>query len=193
MFEWLQSAPILHLALVIFCLRIIDVSFGTIRTISVVEGRIRLSVIMGFFEVLIWITAVSQVIVRIHESPILLVAYAGGFATGNAVGILLERRIAMGTCVVRLISREQGQQVADHLRISGLAVTSFQGEGRDGPNTLVYVIVPRKEVKRVIRVAREVDPDLYYVIERISESGSLRVKLGARPGLHGVVRPRSDA
>ena len=103
--------PVWALAACIFLLRVADVSLGTVRTIVVVHGRIRLSVLLGFVEVLVWITAVSQVILRLRESPVLVVAYAAGFATGNAVGILLERRLALGHCVVRMISRE-GEAVA---------------------------------------------------------------------------------
>ena len=92
------------LAVLIFCLRITDVSLGTIRTIAVVNGRMRLSVLLGFFEVLVWITGISQLIFRLQEHPLLVVAYAGGFAAGNAVGIAVERKVALGHCVIRMIS-----------------------------------------------------------------------------------------
>lgn len=171
MLEWLQTLPVLPMAALIFCLRICDVSLGTIRTISVVEGRVRLSVILGFFEVLIWITAVSQVIARIGESPLFLLAYAGGFATGNAVGILLERWLAMGSTVVRFISMQRGAELAHDLREHGWMVTTFTGQGRDGERSLVYVIAPRKDTARLLQRAREVDPGVFYVVERISELG----------------------
>jgi uncharacterized protein YebE (UPF0316 family) len=176
-FHWLQTAPVPILAALIFCLRIVDVSLGTIRTISVVEGRLRLSVLLGFFEVLIWITAVSQVIQRIDESPLLLLAYAAGFASGNAVGILIEQRIAMGTCVVRFISMERGPLLADALRENGRPVTTFVGQGRDGERQLVYVIVPRKQVGTLLDAARAVDPGVFYVVERVTDLGHLH---GAR-------------
>lgn len=159
------------MAALIFCLRICDVSLGTIRTISVVEGRVQLSVILGFFEVLIWITAVSQVIARIGESPLFLFAYAGGFATGNAVGILLERWLAMGSTVVRFISMERGYELAEDLRSHGWQVTTFAGQGRDGERLLVYAIVPRKDTALLLKRARAVDPGVFYVVERISELG----------------------
>jgi len=177
--EFVQTWPAWGLALLIFGLRIVDVSLGTLRTISVVEGRLRLSVALGFFEVLIWITAVSQVIGGIKNNPLLLVAYAAGFAAGNAMGITLERRLAMGTSVVRIISMELGPEVAERLRALGQLVTTFVGEGSRGPRTLIYATCPRREVHRLIDAARAVDPRLFYVVERVSESSSL----GALP--HG--------
>ena len=98
------------------------------RTIVVVNGRVTLSVALGFVEVLIWITAVSQVILRLRESPVLILAYAGGFAAGNAVGIVLERRLALGQCVVRLISSE-GEKVARILSSVGQVRGVFPSEG----------------------------------------------------------------
>jgi len=68
-----------------FGIRIVNVSIGTLRTITVVQGRLKLSVVLGFFEVLIWITALSQVLVGASTNPVLILAYAGGFAGGNAV------------------------------------------------------------------------------------------------------------
>lgn len=183
MFEWFQTVSVVPLALVIFCLRICDVSLGTIRTITVVEGRVRLSVVLGFFEVLIWITAVSQVIQRIDESPVLLLAYASGFAAGNGVGILLERRIAMGACVVRFISVARGDELADGLRQRGFAVTTFTGHGRDGERQLVYVIVPRTQVQGLLDAGRAIDPGVFYVVERVSELGHLEGAAAAQIGL----------
>ena len=94
----LNDMPIWLLALMIFFLRVIDVTMGTFRTLSVVQGHVKLSVVLGFLEVFIWIFAISQVITRIGEHPLLAFAFAGGFAAGNAVGITLERRIGLGAC-----------------------------------------------------------------------------------------------
>ena len=102
--EFVASIPVWLLCILIFCLRICDVTLGTVRTLSIVKGYLTLAVALGFFEVLIWILAVSQVITRINESIFLALSFAGGFAAGNAVGILVERRLAMGTSVVRILS-----------------------------------------------------------------------------------------
>ena len=115
--QLLENLPVWLLAVVVFSLRIVDVSLGTVRTIAVVQGWIKLSVVLGFFELLIWIAAVSQVIARVKEQPILMLAFAGGFAAGNAAGILLERVLALGTCVVRIVSADK--ENADKSTIAG--------------------------------------------------------------------------
>lgn len=168
--EFIQSMPVYLLAMLIFGLRIIDVSIGTVRTLAIVEGRLNLSVALGFCEVLVWILAVSQVISRIHESPFLPVFYAAGFAAGNASGILLEKRLAIGSVVLRIISTH-GDQVAEALRQTGQVVTTFPGQGRDGPTTLVYAFCPRKLAPQLITIAQGVDPDLFFVTERSNAWG----------------------
>ncbi|MGB6001136.1 MAG: DUF5698 domain-containing protein, partial [Thermoanaerobaculia bacterium] len=84
--EWIATIPVWLLCILIFVLRICDVTLGTVRTVSIVKGYLTLAVVLGFFEVMIWILAVSQVISRINESIFLAIAFAGGFAAGNAVG-----------------------------------------------------------------------------------------------------------
>jgi uncharacterized protein YebE (UPF0316 family) len=170
MMEWVASIPVWLLCLVIFVLRICDVTLGTVRTVSIVKGYLTLAAALGFFEVLIWILAVSQVITRIEESIFLALAFAGGFAAGNAVGILVERRLAMGTSVVRILSSTHGRQIADALRAEGLDVALFNGEGPEGPVSLVYAVAPRRRARNVLQRARSIDPVLLYVSEPAHES-----------------------
>jgi uncharacterized protein YebE (UPF0316 family) len=173
MIDLLSAMPVWALAITIFCCRVTDVSLGTVRTLFVVQGRLAVSVLIGFVEVLLWVTAVTQVIVRVHESPVLVVAFAGGFAAGNAVGILIERKLAFGTCVLRMIVKEKGDEVAVALREIGHIVTTFDGEGRDGNRKLVYTTCPRRELKRVIDIAKGFDTELFYVVDRFSQSGHI--------------------
>jgi uncharacterized protein YebE (UPF0316 family) len=170
MMEWVASIPVWLLCIVIFVLRICDVTLGTVRTVAIVKGRITVAAFLGFFEVLIWILAVSQVITRINESMFLALAFAGGFATGNAVGILIERKLAMGTAVIRIISTTHGTEIARAIREDGHDVAVFEGEGADGAVTLVYAVAPRRQTRRMLQRARSIDPSLLYVSEPAHES-----------------------
>jgi uncharacterized protein YebE (UPF0316 family) len=161
--------PVWALAALIFFLRVADVSVGTMRTIVVVNGRIRLSVLLGFIEVLLWITAISQVILRLHESALLVFAYAGGFAAGNAVGIVLERRLALGQCVVRMISKE-GDQVARVLSSIGKVRGVFLSEMGGSSTRLVFATLARSELPEAIRRVKTVDPDVFYAVDRFSQT-----------------------
>ena len=82
--------------MMIFLARVIDVSLGTMRTLSTIQGRTQLAFLLGLTEVSIWLFVISAVVRSIPDRPILGLFYALGFATGNVVGILLERKIAFG-------------------------------------------------------------------------------------------------
>lgn len=171
--ESLASLPVWVLGLLVFSLRIVDVSMGTVRTLAVVAGHIRLSVMLGFFEVLVWVFAISQVIQSAARNPLILLMYAGGFAAGNAVGILVERRLALGRRVLRIIS-SRGEAIAEALREAGQPVTIFRGEGRDGERILLYLLCERRDVTRWVELARELDPPMFFVVEPAFESSMLQ-------------------
>lgn len=160
----------LFLCLLIFTARVCDVSLGTLRVIMVTQGRRLLAASLGFFEVLIWVMAVSKVMQNLNR-PIYAVAYAGGFACGNYVGLTLERWVAFGHQVVRVFSR-QGEEVAERLRALRFRVTLFEGCGRDGPVHMLYTETERREVPRLLCEARRIDPRCYYVVDDIRVASS---------------------
>jgi uncharacterized protein YebE (UPF0316 family) len=158
--------------LVVFFARAVDVALGTMRTISVVNGRLRLAVALAFFEVMLWGVAVGELITRLRDQPWLLFAFAGGVAAGSATGITIERRLALGTCVVRIIASAKGQEIAERLRELGQGVTTFQGEGRDGPRTLIYAHCPRRDLRSLLEAARAIEPNVFHAVEPASASSS---------------------
>jgi uncharacterized protein YebE (UPF0316 family) len=109
--------------LAIFALRIVDVSLSTIRIVLAVRGHKYVVPFIGFFEVLIWVFAVGHAI-RFLDSPLHLLGYAGGFATGSIVGLLIEERLAIGYASIRVVSRHAGVEMADALRSRGFGVTA---------------------------------------------------------------------
>ena len=157
----LWSVTAISLAIVLA--RLIDVSLGTFRTVAVVQGRRGLAWILGFFEVLTWVLVVSEVLATVKDHTWFAIPYAVGFATGNYVGIMVEARLALGRQVVRIFSKD-GARLAAALREANFGVTEFDGRGKDGPVTMLFVEVERKTVGEIVRRAREVDPRCYYTV-----------------------------
>lgn len=188
--DQLAHLPILALAPAIFFCRVLDVSIGTLRTISVVQGRTRLAVALGFFEVLLWVAAVSQVMARLDDSPLLLVAYAGGFATGNAIGIALDRRLALGNIVVRLITHGDGPAMAEALRAHGQAVTTFEGLGRDGPVSMLWVVCARRAMQAVIDTARQQDPEVFFASEPVAATRTGAIPIPQDTGWRAILKKK---
>ncbi len=187
--EFFLGLSVWIVAVAVFGLRIVDVTLGTLRTIMVVQGRVMLAVFIGFFEVLIWVAVVSEVIVRVQDNPVLLVAYAAGFGMGNACGIMVERWIGLGTCVIRMITGGDGVAVAKAIRMNGYEATAFPGTGSTGPRTLVFTTCPRRAVDDVVEDVAGVDPEIFYTVERFSQTA----QVGPLPhptGWRGVLKKK---
>jgi uncharacterized protein YebE (UPF0316 family) len=151
--------------LVIFGLRIIDVSMSTVRIVLAVRGYKFVTPFIGFFEVLIWVFAVGNAI-RFLDSPLHLLGYAGGFATGNVVGLLIEEKLAIGYATIRIVSTHVGVELADALRSLGFGVTEFSGQGRDGRVEVVYTVCKRRDALAVMREVDRWDPHAFITVEQ---------------------------
>lgn len=154
------------LPLLVFLARLIDVSLGTLRIIFISRGKKYLAPLLGFVEVLIWITVVSQ-IVGSARSIIAYLAYAAGFAVGSYVGMLIEERLAIGTLVIRVILPNEGKDLVNRLRETGYGATYVNGHGASGPVVLIFTVVMRKELERVIAIIQEIHPKAFFTVEEL--------------------------
>ncbi len=156
----------LVLPLAIFCARIADVSLGTLRIMFVSKGMRTVAPIIGFFEVFIWILAISRIFQNL-DNWVAYIAYAGGFATGNYLGMLLEERLAIGHEMIRIITKTEADELVELLRDKGFGVTSISATGVEGDVGVVYVIVKRRMVEEVLGLIKTKNPMALYTIESI--------------------------
>ena len=163
--DFLQSVPPLLLGIAIFFLRIVDVSVGTMKTISVIQGRTWSAVLLGFFEVLVWVVVVAQVVVRIETEPWLAPFYAGGYASGVGVGMLIERRLSQGRYLIRLITQSRSAEIAEAVGARGRVLGSFPGATVEGTATLIFISALGRRVPEVVEAVRAADPDVFYTVE----------------------------
>ncbi len=157
---------VLATGVIIFIARVCDVSIGTLRTIITVQGRTVIAFFLALFEITIWILVASKVINQIHDQPILVVFYAFGFATGNVVGILVERKLALGIIILKVITRTAGKEISESLRQKGQAVTVFIGEGLKGPVTELYIACRRRDLPWILPEVQSFDQNAFYIIEQ---------------------------
>jgi uncharacterized protein YebE (UPF0316 family) len=150
--------------IIIFMLRIGDVSLATLRILLSMRNVRVLVPVLGFFEVLIWIFAVGNAIRNLHSGWHLM-GYAGGFAAGSLVGLWLEEKLAIGVAMIRVVSRHGGVELAEALRDRGFGVTEYGGQGRDGNVEIVDTLVRRREIASVLREVDRWDPDAFVMIE----------------------------
>ena len=150
----------------IFVARILDVTFQTIRIMFVARGMKLLAPALGFLEVFIWLLAIGLIMQNL-TNPLNYIAYCAGFATGNFFGIVIENRIAMGVNMIRVITKKEASELVEHLRKTGLSVTSIDAEGNSGPVKVFFTVVKRKNIKNVVNTILVFNPNAFYTIEEI--------------------------
>ncbi|MFN3309551.1 MAG: DUF2179 domain-containing protein [Anaerolineales bacterium] len=154
------------LPLLIFLARISDVTLMTLRIVFSAQGRRSLAPLVGFFEVLIWILAISQ-IMRNLTNPLTYIAYASGFAAGNYMGLLIEQKLAIGMVAVRVFLKRDCDRLMEKLSENGFGVTKLPAMGTQGSIDILYTLIPRRSLKQVVDLIRELDPKIFFAVEEI--------------------------
>lgn len=150
----------------IFSLRVVDMTLDTLRMLMVLRGRRLPAWVLGFFQALVFVLAISTVLQGL-DNPLYLVGYAAGFASGNVVGMLIEERIALGHIHLRVISSRRGDAIAERLREDGYAVTQISARGREGMVMVLTLDVLRKNIARVRAIVQSVDENAFLTSEDV--------------------------
>jgi uncharacterized protein YebE (UPF0316 family) len=154
------------LPLLIFCFRIGDVSLGTIRVIFISKGLKYIAPVIGFFEVIIYLVAIGQVMNNM-TNPVLYIAYGGGFAAGTFIGMKVEEKISLGTLVVRIITPEDPGDLVFYLRQRSFGVTIAEGEGSKGKVRIILSVIKRQSLEEVIQGIQRYLPKAFYSVEEV--------------------------
>jgi uncharacterized protein YebE (UPF0316 family) len=168
-FMTLPETPIytwIILPMLIMFARVVDVTIGTLRIIFIAKRKIILAPVLGFFEVLIWLLAIQQIFKNLSNVAC-YIAYAGGFGLGNYIGMVIEKRLALGLEMIRIITKSDSTELIKHLKNFGNGITIVDGNGSNGPVKIIFTVIPRKKMKAVIMLVNNIEPSAYYTIENI--------------------------
>jgi len=160
--EW----PIWVGASLIFVARVFDVTMGTLRISFISKGEKTVAPLFAFFEMLIWLFAITQIVQNLTNVAYYL-AFAGGFATGVFTGMLLEERLAIGSRVIRVITGKDAAALIEALRSAGFGVTNVGADGNSGPVNLLFSVVKRPDIPQYVGLVQEFNPHAFYSIEDI--------------------------
>jgi uncharacterized protein YebE (UPF0316 family) len=155
-------------ALGIFFAELCVVTISTLRIIFIARGRRWLAPVLGFFEILIWLFAITQ-IMRNLEDFWCFTAFAAGFTVGNFLGMHIEQRLAMGMVIVRIFTHRDAAALTAELRGAGFGYTSVNGEGATGPVRVIMTVVKRRQLAEVLRLIEDCDPGAFYAIDDLQE------------------------
>lgn len=156
------------LPLIIFVSRVGDVTLGTMRHVLMARGQKKVAPILGFFEVLIWIIVVSQIMKQANNFAC-YIGWAGGFAMGNFIGLLIEERIALGLQIIRIISHQDCEELIHKLQDANHGTTVIDAKGAKGPVKVILTVVKRKNIDPIINIIEKFNPDAFYSIEDIRD------------------------
>lgn len=151
--------------LIIFCLRIFDVSFSTMRIILSVRNARWIVPVLAFFEVAIWLTAAGNAI-RHLSSPLHVLGYTAGFAAGTWVGLWIEQKLAFGWASLQVVSREAGAALAASLRDRGYGVTELSARDDDRHVDVVQAILKRRALPIALAAIERCDPDAFVMVDQ---------------------------
>ena len=154
------------LPLLIFAARVFDVTLGTLRIIFTSRGLRNLAPVLGFVETFVWILAVSS-LVKSATNFVAYFGYAGGFAMGTLVGMMIENKLAVGTITIRAIIRRDPAELIESLADAGFGVTTVDGHGATGDVKVIYSIVKRSDLPAVIEIFHRTLPGAFLSVEEV--------------------------
>ena len=152
------------LPFLIFLARMCDVTLGTLRNVFISKGLRRIVPVLGFFEVLIWLVSIRQ-IMKYLDNPMCYVGFAGGFSMGTYVGMLIERRLALGMQVLRIITDKESRPLIETFQKNNIGVTIIDGHGAKGPVKIILTIIKRTDIEMVLQMIKLHCPQAFYSIE----------------------------
>ncbi|MFA0961702.1 DUF2179 domain-containing protein [Roseivirga sp. BDSF3-8] len=163
-----ETFSFIILPILVFLARICDVSISTLRIIFVLNSRKGTATILGFFESLIWLVAIGQIFQHINN-PVTYIAYAGGFATGTLVGMLLEERLALGRVVVRIMTQKPATKLVDYLQTHNFRYSTVKAESEEGIVDVVFTVLKRDRLPELLAVIESFNPKAFYTIEGVKK------------------------
>lgn len=161
--EWFRSYGIPAL---ICIARITDVTLGTLRIIFLSKGMRFLAPAIGFIEICIWLLAITQVMENMTNIANFF-AYAVGYSMGNFLGIFIEGKIAIGTVVVRIITKRDSHALTNKLKELRYSITIVEAEGNAGPVNIIFTVIKRSAINKLLPIVLHYNPNAVYSIEDV--------------------------
>ena len=161
-----ETYQLVFLPLVIYCSRMCDVSLSTLRQIFVMSGRRNLAPVVGIFESLIWLVAISTIMQNL-TNVYCYIAYAAGFASGIFLGMTIEEKLALGKVVVQVITRREATDLIDYLRSTKFGFTYVEGEGKRENVKLIFSVVQRHDLPELLSIITTFNPNAFYTVESV--------------------------
>ena len=165
MSDFLASLNPAVVCLIVCCAKILEITIQSLKTCMMVKGQRLKAAGLGFVECTVWGLVISTIIGTLGDNLFLLLFYCVGYATGLFLGSTIEGKIALGTSNLQLVAdRENTKIIVAYLRERGRGYTIFKGRGSVNTMNMVFIVLPRREVRRVLREVRKLCSNKVFVV-----------------------------
>ena len=165
MSELLASLHPIAVCIIVCVAKIVEISIQSLKTCMMVKGQRLKAAGLGFLECTIWGLVISTIIGTLGDNIFLLLFYCVGYATGLFLGSTLEGKIALGTSNLELIAGDEcTEKIIDYLKKNNRGFTVFSGHGSIDKMNMLFIVLPRKEIPKVLRDIRKLCNNKVFVV-----------------------------
>ncbi|MEA4912455.1 MAG: DUF5698 domain-containing protein [Oscillospiraceae bacterium] len=161
-----MTLSVFLLCVKIFCCRILDVTFGTIRQVLTIKERSALAALCGFVEVLVWYLVVREALSS-DAGIYTAVAYAGGFASGTYIGGHIARRFIRVKVTAQVITSTRSDALVEAVRAAGfgVSVVNVNGSQYGDEKYLLIIEMNGSRVKELKKLVNSIDAHAFIYVE----------------------------
>ena len=164
---------VLIICLTIFFARAIDVCLGTFRTVLIVKDRRIVATIIAFFEVLIWFLIAKEAITTEITSFWIPLSFAGGFALGTYIGMLLSNRFIGGQFTINAISSKIKEQDIENIKDQGYGISYLMMEGK---KKFLIIQIDKKQIDDAKALLKSLDKEIFIIVNETKYAHNAYIK-----------------
>ncbi|MBQ7847281.1 MAG: DUF2179 domain-containing protein [Clostridia bacterium] len=171
MSEFLASLHPVLVCLIVCCAKIVEISIQSLKTCMMVKGQRLKAAGLGFIECIIWGLVISTIIGTLGDNIFLLLFYCIGYATGLYLGSTIENKLALGTSNLELIASDESTElITAYLKKENKGYTVFAGQGSVDKMNMIFVVLPRKEMPKILKgIRKSCDNKVFVVASDVSK------------------------
>lgn len=171
MSEFLASLTPVAVCFLVCAAKIVEISIQSLKTCMMVKGQRLKAAGLGFVECIIWGLVISTIIGTLGDDIFLLLFYCVGYAAGLFIGSTIENKIALGTSNLELIANDDStKKIIQYLKSENRGYTIFEGHGSTDKMNMIFIVLPRREMPRVLKKIRSsCDNKVFVVASEVSK------------------------
>lgn len=141
----------------IFFAKTLENALCTFRLIVVSNGKKLLGALLNAVISFIWVITTGMVVMKgFHIKKI--VAFLAGCFLGSYLGSYFEEKMALGNNLLLCITSDQKRNLLEQkLQFSGFKCTYTRAGSKENIQNILFIFVPRKKIKNVLKIIHQVD------------------------------------